>query len=263
MPTQTNISSQNASIATIGKNIVQLDSIDSTNTHAMKQIQAKLAEHGTVYFALEQTAGKGQKGKKWQTNKGENILISAVINASQLGLHQQFYISAVAALATYDLLKKYIGKHVAIKWPNDIYVNDSKAAGILIENKLKGSKWQWCVVGIGVNINQTTFASSITNPTSLALETDKKYNVANLVKELCSFLETRFQQLLQQKPEKLLKEYNSHLYKRNKIVKLKQNNISFNCTIKEVNSNGQLLVENGLQEVFNFGEVQLVIQSKN
>lgn len=260
MLSQTNISSQNKTNNTIGENFVVLSTIDSTNTYAMKQIVAKMAEHGTVFFAHEQTAGKGQKDKKWLSETGSNIVISIVIKASELKTHLQFYISTVAALATIDLLKKYTQEKLSIKWPNDIYINDNKAAGILIENKLMGNIWQWCVVGIGININQQAFDETIPNATSLSVETNKHYDVIMLSKELCTYVDLRYKQLLNKQYKTLLNEYNQYLYKRNEVVNLKMNNISFNCIIKEVNDLGKLIVENGLQNEFDFGEVQWIIK---
>ena len=122
----------------------------------------------TVYFAYEQTMGRGQQGKQWLTEPKANIILSAVINTSKLGITNQFYLSVVAALSVFDLLNFYLPNQISIKWPNDLYINDSKAAGILIENNIKGHKWLWAIVGIGVNINQTTFNKELINATSIA-----------------------------------------------------------------------------------------------
>lgn len=244
----------------IGYNFVELDSIDSTNTHAMKQIQAKLAEHGTTYFAHQQTAGKGRQGKVWQTEPSANIILSVILSADRLQMGNQFLISAVSALAVFDLLSTYAPKGLSIKWPNDVYYNDSKAAGILIENTVKGNKWQWCVVGIGVNINQTKFTTELVNPISLSKITQKKYVATDLAKKLCTFLEYWYQQLIEGNFESILFAYNNKLYKKGQNVKLKKDNIAFNCTIDKVNSQGKLLVKHGLQQEFEFGEVVWVIE---
>jgi BirA family transcriptional regulator, biotin operon repressor / biotin---[acetyl-CoA-carboxylase] ligase len=246
----------------IGYTFIELDSIDSTNTHAMQQIQAKLAEHGTAYFAHQQTAGKGRQGKVWQTEPKANIILSVVLDAARLKISQQFFISAVAALAVVDLLKSYTPNNPSIKWPNDVYYNDSKAAGILIENSLQGNKWQWCVLGIGVNINQTQFANGLINPISLQQITYKQYQAVDLAKQLCAFLEKWYQQLLNGNFLYILDTYNSHLYKKGQVVRLKKNNIAFNCTIDHVNNQGKLLVKDGLQSEFDFGEVEWVIEQR-
>jgi len=251
---------QTTSEPPIGHHFFELDQTDSTNTHAMNQIQSKLAEHGNVYFAHYQTAGKGRQGKVWQAEPKANIILSVVLNASRLKLSQSFTISMVAALAVKDLLSQYIHQNISIKWPNDVYYNDSKAAGILIENKLQGSKWQWCVIGIGININQTNFNNSLLNPTSLALITQKRYDTVKLAKELCSFLETRYRQLITGDLQNLTADYNQYLYKRGQLVKFKKNNIAFNCTIQSVNIQGKLQVNGGLQDEFDFGEVEWILK---
>ncbi len=244
----------------IGHLFLELDQTHSTNTHAMNQIQSKLAEHGNAYFAHQQTAGKGRQGKVWQTEPNANIILSVVLDASKLKITQSFAISMMAALAVKDLLSQYIPQNISIKWPNDVYYNDSKAAGILIENKLQGSKWQWCVIGIGININQTNFDKNLLNPTSLACITQKKYNTLTLAKELCSFLETRYQQLITGNLQNIIADYNQHLYKRGQLVKLKKNNIAFSCTIQSVNLQGKLQVSDGLQDEFDYGEVEWILK---
>ncbi|WP_315818363.1 biotin--[acetyl-CoA-carboxylase] ligase [Paraflavitalea speifideaquila] len=121
---------------TIGQRLIILPVIDSTNNYAMAQATAGLASHGTVYFALQQTAGKGQRGKTWHTTPGENIMMSVVIQPQALITNQQFLLSAAIALGCYDFFKTYAGEETSIKWPNDIYWRDRKAAGILIESRV-------------------------------------------------------------------------------------------------------------------------------
>lgn len=121
---------------TIGQRLIILPVIDSTNNYAMGQATAGQAGHGTVYFALEQTAGKGQRGKTWLTTPGENIMMSVVIQPQALKTSQQFLLSAAIALGCYDFFKNYAGEETRIKWPNDLYWRDRKAGGILIESRL-------------------------------------------------------------------------------------------------------------------------------
>lgn len=257
--TNTNIQPNNQQ-PVIGNTFIELDSVDSTNTHAMKQIQAKLAEHGTVYFAHQQTAGKGRQGKVWETEPKANIILSVVLDAARLQIAHQFFISAVAALAVVDLLNKFTPTNSTIKWPNDVYYNDTKAAGILIENNLQGNKWQWCVVGIGININQMQFPKGLINPISLAQITNKNYDTINLAKQLCAFLESWYLRMVAGNFSYILENYNQCLYKKGQIVKLKKNNIAFNCTVDQVNKQGKLLVKDGLQHEFDFGEIEWVIE---
>ena len=136
-----------------GSSLVIIDKVDSTNNYAMGLIREGLTKHGAAYFAIEQTAGKGRRSKGWTAEKGKNIILSIVVAPDFLNIQNQFQLSVVAALGCYDLFKNYAGDNVYLKWPNDIFWNDRKAGGILIENVIKGKKWKWSIVGIGININ--------------------------------------------------------------------------------------------------------------
>lgn len=217
------------------------------------------SKHGTVYFAYQQFAGKGQRGKQWQTRPGENITMSAVLDTSSLEVSGLFGLSAAIALAVYDFFASFHSKNIFIKWPNDLYCNDRKAGGILIENIIRGKDWQNAVAGMGINVNQTYFDPAVTNATSLKEITGKSYDPVQLAKELCVFIEKRYQQLLRGDSHFLLKEYNSVLYKRNGLVKFKKDNIVFEGIVKEVNTSGQLIIKAGVEQVFDVGEIEWII----
>jgi BirA family biotin operon repressor/biotin-[acetyl-CoA-carboxylase] ligase len=148
-----------------------LDSVDSTNNYAMQNVHAGMARHGDGYFAKEQTNGKGQRGKSWETDPGSNIL-------------KPFHLSVAVAVACYDLFEKFAGEDTSIKWPNDLYWRDRKAGGILIENIHRGKEWNQAIVGIGININQGSFSPEIKNPVSLKHITGKDFDPIALAKEL-------------------------------------------------------------------------------
>ena len=122
---------------------------------------------------------------------------------------------------------------------------------------MRGNQWPWAVVGIGMNINQTTFSPALKNPVSLKQITGKTFDAVALTKELCSFLENRYQQL--KRGVSLLEEYNNHLFRRNEIVTFLKGNETFNCTIKGVDQSGKLLVVGATQDSFSFGEVEWVL----
>jgi BirA family biotin operon repressor/biotin-[acetyl-CoA-carboxylase] ligase len=234
--------------------------VDSTNNYALDQLHAKLAAHGHTFFAHEQTAGKGQHGKNWTTEPNSNIIVSIIIDTNFIALYEQFYISAMAALAVHDFFSSYASKNTTIKWPNDIYWNNKKAAGILIETAMIDSN-RFTVLGIGININQTHFDAALKNPISLQQITGKKFDTIHLAKQLCVCVEKRYQQLHQKKFDVLLKNYNEVLFKKGELVKLKKTNIVFDCIIDSVNAQGELEVKNALQTHFNFGEVEWVIEN--
>ena len=138
----------------IGHSFTALQSVDSTNNYAMAQVHAGLARHGMAIFAREQYAGRGQRGRTWVAAPGDNITMSVVLEPHFLSLSQQFQLSAALSLAIHDFLQSFTLTPFYIKWPNDLYWGDRKAAGILIESILKGDKWAFAVAGIGININQ-------------------------------------------------------------------------------------------------------------
>ncbi len=238
---------------------MELTVVESTNIYAMERLQANLAVHGTTFFAHHQTAGKGQRGKTWSAEPGSNIAMSVIIDCSFLSLAKQFPLSVMAAVACHDLFNKYATGETCIKWPNDIYWRDRKAAGILIENQVRGNEWPAAVVGVGMNINQTVFSETLRNPVSLKQITGKDHDPVTIAKELCGCLELRYVQLKKGGSEDLLRYYNDHLFKRGEKVRLKNNSAAFYCTIDHVSEDGELFVKDGPRESFQFGEVEWVL----
>lgn len=245
----------------IGHPFLVLAQVDSTNIYAIDKVQANLAAHGAAFFAHHQTKGKGQMGKQWKDDSGSNILLTVVINTQFLLISQQFAVSIMTALACYDFFSQYSGEETKIKWPNDLYWRDRKAGGILIENHLKGSIWQYSVLGMGININQTVFDSQINNPVSLKQITGKSFDPVELAMQLCQSLEKRFQELDNGGMQAQLEAYNQLLYKRGERVSLKKDNILFQPIIKAVRANGRLVVDNGIEEDYDLGQLVWVIPS--
>lgn len=242
----------------LGEPFIQLLAVDSTNNYALNLVKQGLAASGTAFFAYKQTNGKGQMEKQWQTNEGENIILSIVADISTVHLQNRFGLVLMAALGCYDFFSKYAGNATAIKWSNDLYWNDKKAGGILIET-LQYNTHRFAIIGIGININQTIFNKNLPNPISLQQITGTYYNIVELAKQLCACVDKWYKVLQENKIDVLLENYNNHLYKKGKAVTLKRQNIKFNCIIKGVNAFGELQVENGLSDSFKFGEVSWVI----
>ena len=234
-----------------------LNSVDSTNNYAMGKVRAGSASHGNAYFTYEQTKGKGRRGKVWNAEKGKNIILSIVVQPLFLELNKQFQLSVATSLGCLSFLKKYAEDDMKIKWPNDLFWNDRKAGGILIENVIKGNGWQWAVIGIGININQTNF-DLVTNflPVSLKQITGKDFDVIELSRELCTEVLKSINELKNNGFEKMLSEYNKNLFKLNKKVKLKKDNIVFETTLKGVSPHGDLITADTLERQFDFDEVE-------
>lgn len=265
-----------STIPPLGQPFTVLPVVDSTNNYAMAQVQAGKAGHGSVFMALEQTAGKGQRGKHWLSASGENIAMSIVVDPYPLNITQQQLLSFAVALACYDLFKKYAGEeNTRIKWPNDLYWQDRKAGGILIEsiigansveNGSRGkdggkaeSRWKWAIIGVGININQVAFPENLVNPVSLKQITGKTWDPLELARELCGFLDFRFRWVVQQSASEIINEYNQVLYKIDQPIKLRKESIVFNAVLKGVNESGQLVTKDSIERIYDFGEVEWVL----
>jgi BirA family transcriptional regulator, biotin operon repressor / biotin---[acetyl-CoA-carboxylase] ligase len=238
------------------KKIILLDSVDSTNNYAMAMVKKRVASHGNAVFAKEQTNGKGRRGKEWTTSVGENITMSIIAEMQWLPVSQQFELSAAVALACYDFFSKHTLEAVRIKWPNDIFVNDSKAGGILIENLIQGALWQWSVIGLGMNVNQVQFETYRLPPISLKQITGKDYDVLKMAEELRTLVLKRIDDLKKNNFSKMLEEYNEKLYAKDRLVTLKKQNMVFQTTIIGVSDAGQLITQDALERRFNFDEVE-------
>jgi BirA family biotin operon repressor/biotin-[acetyl-CoA-carboxylase] ligase len=159
-----------------------------------------------------------------------------------------FIFNAQIALSCYDFFSSYSGDETSIKWPNDIYWRDRKAGGILIENSIRDGIWQVAFVGIGININQTTFSEAAVRPVSMKQITGKSYNPEELAKELCLYISERVLDSDTPDEQQLLEEYASKMFKRGESVVLETPRWKKEVVIKGVNRSGQLLVDHQQQE---------------
>ena len=175
--------------------VVKIDSARSTN--------AWIAEHGaeltapTLVYAVEQTAGRGQRGNSWEAQPGKNLTASALLVPDGVEPCRQFVISEAVALAVVDFLRGY-GVEAKVKWPNDIYVGDRKICGILIEHSIMGRQIMRTIAGIGVNINQEEFRSDAPNPVSVWQLTGNNHDIAEAASALGEKIEERMEQMTQE-----------------------------------------------------------------
>lgn len=165
------------------KNIIKLDSTGSTNSYLAGR--AIDLPHATVVSTYNQTAGRGQRGNSWESEPDKNLSFSVLLRPKNIIARQQFYLSEAVSIAIVNTLKRHIpNQKVAIKWPNDIYVNDMKICGILIENTLSGYNITQSIVGVGLNINQLKFLSDAPNPISLIHFTNTEKPLDSILDEV-------------------------------------------------------------------------------
>jgi BirA family biotin operon repressor/biotin-[acetyl-CoA-carboxylase] ligase len=240
-------------------NILFLPEVDSTNEYLNNLIRREKCEEGAIVVAAYQTNGKGQIGNAWESETGKNLTFSLLLYPTELEISEQFSISKAVSLGIVDVLQKYTSD-ISIKWPNDIYWNDKKLGGILIENALTGKTITHCVVGIGLNVNQELFTSNAPNPISLKQITQKEYNLKELLQDLRSAIFARYTQFLNHE-ESLYNDYFQQLYRNKGYFLYEAEGQTFEAKIKCVKLSGHLVLESkdGQEKSFAFKEVRFVI----
>ena len=163
-----------------------------------------------------QTAGRGQAGNSWESEKGKNLLFSTLLRYPEVEAANQWRLSMLVAVAVREAITSILSplasrlSPITIKWPNDIYYNDQKLVGILIENTLSGRHIAYTRAGVGINVNQTQWLSNAPNPVSMKQITGEEYDVESI---LNAFLEA-VQRWETASTEQLREEYIKHLYRR-------------------------------------------------
>lgn len=240
-------------------NIHFFDTLESTNLYAQERIKSKKITTNCVIVAKHQTVGKGQRGSRWSSNYGENMLISFVLFPEFLMVEDAFYLSKITSLALFDFVCSMTEGQVKIKWPNDLYVQNKKIAGILIENNIIGSKISSSVLGIGLNVNQMEFDQNL-NATSLSLENKKKYQLTELPFGLLKHFESRWKELQNSERQKIDSDYLSRLYAFGENKLFEDENGDFKGRIVGLAQNGLLKVhkDNGTTQLYDIKELKFL-----
>jgi BirA family biotin operon repressor/biotin-[acetyl-CoA-carboxylase] ligase len=236
-----------------------MDTVDSTNNHAIDKIRAGEAEHGMAWLAMMQTLGKGQRQKKWESPKGENVLMSVAIRPGTLDRSHLFWFQMQVALACRMYLGEATGLNVSLKWPNDLMLGDRKAGGILIENIFRGDRWEWSVIGMGINVNQTEFGELANRATSMKTATGLTFGIKKMAEGLRAFI---CNHLLENRDESLndcLHQYESVMHRIGEDVWFIRDNNCLHAKVLGVTPDGLLRVRcNDQEEHWQHGEVQWV-----
>lgn len=174
--------------------IIEFEELESTNGYC-GGLDLGSVEDFTTVWAHRQTAGRGQRGNRWESEGGKNLTFSVVLHPVFLPARRQYELTKALALGVSDwVMDEADSKRVEIKWPNDIYAEGKKICGILVENKI-GERYETAVCGIGVNINQTEFGEGAPNATSLQLLTGREYELRGLLERLLESLRKRYEEL--------------------------------------------------------------------
>ncbi len=237
--------------------IYRFSRLTSTNDEA----QNPKYRHADMIRADEQTAGRGQRGHSWQSVPGENLLCSLIIEPQFLRAADQFSLLEAVALGLADALAA-LGVAPRIKWTNDMYVGDCKIAGVLIEHALCGAMLRRTVVGIGLNVNQVKFDPALPNPTSLCLETGRRFSLDEVSEVLHAAVMKRYDRLAAGDAAALHEEYVSMLWHINKEQRFRSpDGREYTATIRGVAPAGDLLLEHpdGMRTAQPFRSLEFVL----
>lgn len=167
----------------------------STNTDALAAARAG-APHGSVYFADEQTAGRGRGDHRWESNAGQGLYVSALLRLPVAADRLQL-LPLAAGLAAAGAIIKACGLQIDLRWPNDLLIGPRKTGGILVESKTEGAQLAFAVVGIGINVHQRRFIDGLATPaTSLDIEAERTISRQMLLAALLESLEHEAELLL-------------------------------------------------------------------
>ncbi len=230
----------------MGKEIVFMPHCQSTNSEAIRLCAEKSIGEGAVVVTDHQQAGRGQRGNSWESAAGLNLTFSTVLKPAFLAIPQQFLLNVIASLALTDLMTEDGIEDIRIKWPNDLYINSKKVAGILIENQLSNTKISSSIVGIGLNVNQEIFHYE--NATSLRSVTRRDYVLSDVLIHFLAHLEARYLKLRSGNHQQLLEEYEASLYWRYERHTFYSEGENFEGVIMGINHAGQLLVDAANEE---------------
>ena len=233
----------------------------STNDFAAQIIQSgENVFEGTVIVTDNQTAGHGQRGNTWEASIGENLTFSIILKPNFLKASDQFQLNVAVSLGVFDFLNEFIDESLTVKWSNDIYHENRKMGGILIENTLQGYHIGYSVVGIGLNINQSQFgnlrATSLRNVTQNPL----RYDLSEMLKKLLECLEKNYLQIKNNSYESLKIRYLVNLFRFEEYHYFRKNGHQFLGQIVGIDETGKLGIETeGIILYFDFKEVEFVI----
>ena len=253
--TDTNSSSSNL----LNYSVLYKEEVDSTNLWA-KELAKRGAKEGTVLTADFQSAGKGRRGRSWQSPKGCSIYMSLILRPDILPA-QASMITLVMGIAVAKACRKLLGVDAKIKWPNDIVLSGKKICGILTEMSLKGTAVDYVVAGIGINVNGRDFPEEIRETaTSLALETGKEIDRQMLMQAVLEEISIYYEKFLKAGDlTMMLEDYNEVLVNRGREIRVLEPKGEYRGFATGVNASGELLVtkEDGTCVTVYAGEVSV------
>ena len=253
-----------SNVGALSVGIIELSQVDSTNSYLKREAARLFAcqPQCDIFVAVadEQSAGRGQRGAVWNSAKGENLLMSLVVRPSNLPVSEYYLLSVVTALALKSAMNR-IGIETIIKWPNDVYANGGKLAGVLLETDIESSYVSQAIIGVGLNVNQRHFPSMSRNPVSMALIAETNFNRDVVLRILLDEFSHYYTMLLSSKKKPLFSMYKQSLMGADTPMLYRDANGEFQAVVHDVHSDGHIILKrnDGTLSSYAFKEVETVI----
>lgn len=240
------------------RKIIRLKEIDSTNRY-LRELHEDSEEGMVVAVADYQTAGKGQGVHTWESEDGKNLLFSIKVHPHWVPVRCQFLLSMAEALALKDALDSYVDG-ITLKWPNDVYWNNKKISGTLIETSVDSKGIKTCIFGTGVNVNQTVFQSDAPNPVSLAQILGHEVDREEVLQKILDAFERYYELLRRADYQDVSGIYHLALYRRKGYHRYRDADGEFEGAFVEVEDDGRLILHDrqGVIRSYAFGELKFI-----
>lgn len=241
----------------LGKKVVFLPQCHSTNDELVRMIKKSNEPEGALVYTDDQIMGKGQRGNVWLSEPGKNILMSLLLRPKFLIPSDQFYLNLIVGLAIVETLQTYIKGDIKLKWPNDVFIDEKKISGVLIESSLRGNSLESAIVGVGLNVNQQGFG--LPTATSMLLETGSQYDRTELIEILLCNLEKWYLKLKNDPKEYVLEEYHRLLMWRGEQRIFRTSENEFKGEIIGIDKHGRLAInQDGKLKTYGIKEVEFI-----
>lgn len=243
----------------IGNTVLHYKQTTSTNDLAKQLIQQHSVPNGSVVVAAFQTQGKGQQEKRWESEEGKNLLCTYILHELDIDFQYHIYFNMAISCALRKCIAFFIPQqNVQIKWPNDVYVNKRKIAGLLIENNIMGESWKHAFVGIGINVNQSNFNQEIA--TSLALLANNEFDINEVLQVASIQLMHYLSMLNEADKENIHAEYHAHLMHIDEMTRYLAHGQEKQGILRGIDKYGRVIMENNSQtETYQHGEIKLIV----